>query len=55
MPPQGYAILGGIAWNWNRARHGLPTISQFARKHKVVSVGVWLGATCWLIPHWLHD
>lgn len=55
MPPQGIAIVGAIAWNWRRSRVGKPTISMFARRHKALSVGVWLAGTAWLIPHWLHD
>lgn len=52
MPPQGYVVLGGLAWNYAASRMGQPTISQFARRHKVLAVVVWCGVTVWLIPHW---
>lgn len=55
MPPQGWVIVGGIGSNAVAAALGLPTISQWARRHKALSVGIWVAGTCWIIPHWLHD
>jgi hypothetical protein len=55
MPPQGVALAGALVWNYTRSRRGKVTLSQVARRHKVVSVAGWAVLTAWLIPHWLHD
>lgn len=55
MPPQGYLVLGGLGWNYIASRLGKPTISMWARRHKVIAVAVWCGATVWVIPHWWRD
>jgi hypothetical protein len=52
MPPQGYVVLGGLAWNYARSRRGKPTISMFARQHRALAVTTWCGLTVWLVPHW---
>lgn len=52
MPPQGYVVLGGLGWNYIASRTGKPTISMFARRHKVIAVVIWCGATVWILPHW---
>lgn len=51
MPPQGYLILGGLAWNFTRSRQGKPTISMFARRHKAATVAVVLAGVTWFLPH----
>ena len=43
MPPQGYLILGGLGWNYVASRMGKPTISMFARRHKVETAVVLVG------------
>lgn len=51
MPPQGYLILGGLGWNYVASRMGKPTISMFARRHKVETAVVLVGGLTWLVPH----
>lgn len=54
MPPQGYVVLGGLAWNYLRSRQGKPTISMFCRRHKGETAVVLAGALAWFVPHiWL--
>lgn len=54
MPPQGYVIVGGLAWNYVAAEMGKPTISMFARRHKAATVAVVVGGVAWFLPHILR-
>lgn len=54
MPPQGYVVLSGLGANYVCSLLGLPTISQFARRHKLATALVMVGANAFLIPHFFR-
>jgi hypothetical protein len=55
MPPQGYLIGGGLAWNLARSLRGESTISQLCRRHRALTFAVVGGALGWFVPHILKE
>ena len=51
MPPQALALGAVLGWNYQRSRVGKVTISQFARRHPLVTAVVLVAGNGWLVPH----
>lgn len=46
-------VLGGLAENWRRSRHGGPTISRWACRNKKIAVPIAVIGGVWVSVHWV--